>query len=193
MTTNTIQELLALIEKPSRYLGSEINAVKKDLHGVKLRFALAFPDLYEIGTSHFGLQILYHILNRRPEIAAERVFAPATDLEERLRQSRTPLFSLESHTPLNRFDIIGFSLLYELNYTRTFSPSSSFPGSRRSPAIAIRLIPWSLPAARAPATLSRWRIFSTQSWWATAKGWSSSYPALGSNGRKADRATAHCF
>ena len=117
MTTNTIQELLALIEKPSRYLGSEINAVKKDLHGVKLRFALAFPDLYEIGTSHFGLQILYHILNRRPEIAAERVFAPATDLEERLRQSRTPLFSLESHTPLNRFDIIGFSLLYELNYT----------------------------------------------------------------------------
>jgi hypothetical protein len=117
MSTNTIQELLALIEKPSRYLGSEINAVKKDPQGVKLRFALAFPDLYEIGTSHFGLQILYHILNRRPEIAAERVFAPATDLENRLRQGRTPLFSLESQTPLNRFDIIGFSLLYELNYT----------------------------------------------------------------------------
>ena len=117
MSPKTIQELLSLIEKPSRYLGSEINAVKKDPHGVKLRFALAFPDLYEIGTSHFGLQILYHILNRRPEIAAERVFAPATDLEDRLRQDRTPLFSLESHTPLNRFDIIGFSLLYELNYT----------------------------------------------------------------------------
>ncbi|MDO8943284.1 MAG: B12-binding domain-containing radical SAM protein, partial [Desulfobacterales bacterium] len=117
MSTNTIQELLALIEKPSRYLGSEINAVKKDPQGVKLRFALAFPDLYEIGTSHFGLQILYHILNRRPEIAAERVFAPATDLEDRLRQGRIPLFSLESKTPLNRFDIIGFSLLYELNYT----------------------------------------------------------------------------
>ena len=117
MSTNTIQELLALIEKPSRYLGSEINAVKKDPQGVKLRFALAFPDLYEIGTSHFGLQILYHILNRRPEIAAERVFAPATDLEDRLRQGRIPLFSLESQTPLNRFDIIGFSLLYELNYT----------------------------------------------------------------------------
>ena len=71
MSTNTIQELLALIEKPSRYLGSEINAVRKDPSRVKLRMALAFPDLYEIGTSHFGLQILYHILNRRPEIAAD--------------------------------------------------------------------------------------------------------------------------
>ncbi|MBI5578583.1 MAG: TIGR03960 family B12-binding radical SAM protein [Deltaproteobacteria bacterium] len=121
MSTDTIQEILALIEKPSRYLGSEINAVKKDPQRVKLRFALAFPDLYEIGTSHFGLQILYHILNRRPEIAAERVFAPATDLEDRLRQGRMPLFSLESRTPLNRFDIIGFSLLYELNYTNVIT------------------------------------------------------------------------
>ncbi len=121
MSKKTIQELLALIEKPSRYLGSEINAVKKDPRGVKLRFALAFPDLYEIGTSHFGLQILYHILNRQPGIAAERVFAPATDLEERLRQDRTPLFSLESRTPLGRFDIVGFSLLYELNYTHVLT------------------------------------------------------------------------
>jgi len=110
-------EILTGIERPSRYLGSEINTVRKDPSRVKLRFALAFPDLYEIGTSHFGLQILYHILNKQDEIAAERVFAPAPDMESRLRATGEPLFSLETRTPLNRFDIIGFSLLYELNFT----------------------------------------------------------------------------
>jgi len=114
-------DFLTTIEKPSRYLGSEINAVRKDPDRVKLRVALAFPDLYEIGTSHFGLQILYHILNSRPEIAAERVFAPALDMEAHLRQTGGLLFSLESHTPLERFDIVGFSLLYELNYTNVLT------------------------------------------------------------------------
>jgi radical SAM family uncharacterized protein/radical SAM-linked protein len=117
MSITNIQDILALVEKPSRYLGSEINTIKKDLSTVKLRFALVFPDLYEIGTSHFGLQILYHILNSHPDIAAERVFAPGVDMESHLRRSNLPLFSLESHEPLNHFDIIGFSLLYELNYT----------------------------------------------------------------------------
>jgi radical SAM family uncharacterized protein/radical SAM-linked protein len=110
-------KLLTSVEKPSRYLGSEINTVRKDLDRVQLRVVLAFPDLYEIGTSHFGLQILYHLLNRQKDVAAERVFAPALDMEAHLRQTGKPLFSLESHTPLSRFDIIGFSLLYELNYT----------------------------------------------------------------------------
>jgi len=114
-------DFLSMIEKPSRYLGSEINAVQKDLNRVKLRVALAFPDLYEIGTSHFGLQILYHILNSHSEIAAERVFAPALDMEAHLRQTKRPIFSLESHTSLGRFDIIGFSLLYELNYTNVLT------------------------------------------------------------------------
>ncbi len=118
---DNLLDLLAAIEKPSRYLGSEINAVRKDPSRVKLRMALAFPDLYEIGTSHFGLQILYHILNRRPEIAAERVFAPALDMEVHLRKTGGRLFSLESHTPLERFDIVGFSLLYELNYTNVLT------------------------------------------------------------------------
>ncbi len=121
LTNYTLMEksfdFLASIEKPSRYLGSEINAVRKIANETRLRVALAFPDLYEIGTSHFGLQILYHILNSQPDVAAERVFAPAPDMEAYLRHSERPLFSLESHTPLNRFDIIGFSLLYELNYT----------------------------------------------------------------------------
>ncbi|QTA78137.1 Radical SAM domain-containing protein, DUF2344 [Desulfonema limicola] len=112
-----IQDILPLIEMPSRYLGTEINSVRKDHDKILLRFALAFPDLYEIGTSHFGIQILYHILNTHCNIAAERVYAPAADMEEQLRLSGIPISSLESGTSLKNFDIIGFSLLYELNYT----------------------------------------------------------------------------
>jgi len=117
MSIKTIQDVLPLIEQPSRYLGSEINAIKKDPAKVRLRMALAFPDLYEIGTSHFGLQILYTILNKHEDIAAERVFAPALDMDAYLRSSGIPITSLETGTPLKCFDIIGFSLLYELNFT----------------------------------------------------------------------------
>ncbi|MCP4348301.1 MAG: TIGR03960 family B12-binding radical SAM protein [Desulfobacterales bacterium] len=113
----TIQEILPLIEQPSRYLGSETNTVKKDRALVKLSFALVFPDMYEIGTSHFGLQILYNILNSHKDIAAERIFSPGTDMEAYLRSSHIPIASLESRQPLGKFDIIGFSLLYELNFT----------------------------------------------------------------------------
>ncbi len=121
MTNQILDDLLPFVEKPSRYLGSEINSIKKDLACAKLRIALAFPDLYEIGTSHFGMQILYHILNSHADIAAERVFAPAGDMEDRLRQTGQPLFSLESHEPVSHFDLIGFSLLYELNYTNVLT------------------------------------------------------------------------
>ena len=121
MSIKSIQDILPLIEQPSQYLGSEINTIKKEHSKIDLFFALAFPDLYEIGTSHFGLQILYHILNSHPKIAAERVFAPAPDMEEYLRSSGLSIASLESKKPLNEFDIIGFSLLYELNYTNILS------------------------------------------------------------------------
>lgn len=117
MTEPSIQDILAGIEQPSRYLGIETNAVHKDHSRVDLHAVLAFPDLYDIGTSHFGIQILYHILNQRPDTVAERVFAPGVDMEARLRTLGRPLTSLESGVPLRNFDIIGFSLLYELNYT----------------------------------------------------------------------------
>ena len=117
MSIKTIQDILPLVEQPSRYLGTEINAIKKDHNTLQLRIALAFPDMYEIGTSHFGLQILYHILNRHKDIAAERVFAPGLDMAAYLKSADVPIVSLESQQPLNHFDIIGFSLLYELNYT----------------------------------------------------------------------------
>lgn len=117
MSATSIQDLLPLIQMPSRYLGSEGNRVKKAWSETRLHVALAFPDLYEIATSHFGIQILYGILNAQADILAERVFAPAPDMEALLRENRIQLCSLESETPLKKFDIVGFSLLYELNYT----------------------------------------------------------------------------
>ncbi|MBL7194840.1 MAG: TIGR03960 family B12-binding radical SAM protein [Desulfobacterales bacterium] len=121
MSIKNFQDILPLVERPSRYLGTEINSIKKDPDKVKLKVALAFPDLYEIGISHFGLQILYDILNKHKEIVAERVYAPDLDMESYLRSSHMPLVSMESHNPLKSFDIIGFSLLYELNYTNVLT------------------------------------------------------------------------
>ena len=109
------------VEKPSRYLGTEFNAIVKEPAKGQAHIALAFPDLYEIGTSHFGLQILYHLLNQQKHIYAERVYAPALDMEHQLRKNNAPLASLETGTALNQFDIIGFSLLYELNYTNVLN------------------------------------------------------------------------
>ena len=117
MPRQSLEGMLPLVQHPSHYLGTECNAQRKDPQTVKLRVALAFPDLYEVGMSHLGIQILYHILNSRNGIAAERAFAPGRDLEARMRANGGGLCSLETHTPLAGFDIIGFSLLYELNFT----------------------------------------------------------------------------
>lgn len=105
------------VEKPVRYLGNEVNAIHKELDQVKLRVALVFPDVYEMGESHVGLKILYKILNDQPDIWAERVYAPWPDMEAALIRHQIPLFSLESHTPLHEFDLIGITLPYELVYT----------------------------------------------------------------------------
>jgi radical SAM family uncharacterized protein/radical SAM-linked protein len=110
-------ELFLAVEKPSRYTGGEVNAVRKDPGNCRLSFALAFPDTYEVGMSHLGLQILYAVLNGLPEVACERCYAPWPDMEEELRRRRLPLCSLESQRPLAAFDIVGFSLQYELSYT----------------------------------------------------------------------------
>ncbi|PWB45834.1 MAG: B12-binding domain-containing radical SAM protein [Candidatus Methylomirabilota bacterium] len=112
-----VDEILPKVSKPSRYIGMEWNAVTKDPATASVRIALAFPDTYEIGMSHLGLKILYQILNRRPEFMAERVYAPWTDAEALLRQHRIPLCSLESGYSLADFDLIGFTLQYELSYT----------------------------------------------------------------------------
>lgn len=121
MSISRVQDILYAVQKPSRYLGLEINSIHKPAGQARLSVALAFPDLYEIGSSHFGIQILYHILNSHPEICAERVFAPAREMEDLLRLNHMPLFCLESQRAVSRFDIIGFSLLYELNYTNVLN------------------------------------------------------------------------
>ncbi len=110
-------QIIPLVTKPGRYLGNEMNVIKKDWSTIDVSFALVFPDLYELGMSYIGFEILYHILNKQKNIAAERVFAPDHDLEELLRNREIPLFSLESKNPLNHFDIVGFTLQYELHYT----------------------------------------------------------------------------
>ena len=111
------REVLPLVARPGRYTGGERNLPSKDPAEVRLRFLLAFPDVYEIGMSHLGIRMLGDILNRRPDVSAERVFAPWVDMEERMREAGVPLFSLESRTPAAEFDVIGFTLQYELHYT----------------------------------------------------------------------------
>ncbi len=115
------EDILLAVEKPSRYTGGEVNAVKKDRRTCELSVALAFPDTYEVGMSHLGIQILYAILNQHPRIMAERFYAPWPDMERQMRRHSLPLASLESHTSLNRFDIVGFSLQYELSYTNVLN------------------------------------------------------------------------
>ncbi|MEK6532232.1 MAG: TIGR03960 family B12-binding radical SAM protein [Deltaproteobacteria bacterium] len=116
-----IKDYLSLVRKPSRYIGGEINSVKKDLSRTALKFGLGFPDAYELGMSHLGLQVLYQTLNSREAIACERVFAPWPDMERLLRDKGERLKTLESGIPLNCLDIMGFSLQYELSYTNVLN------------------------------------------------------------------------
>ena len=115
------QEMLQAVEKPARYTGGEWNAQPKDSAAVLCRIALAMADVYEVGMSNLGLKILYEILNRRDDIAAERVYAPWLDMEEEMRRRGIPLFSLETFREVSSFDILGFSLQYELLITNTLN------------------------------------------------------------------------
>ncbi|MDR3589312.1 MAG: TIGR03960 family B12-binding radical SAM protein [Negativicutes bacterium] len=109
--------ILSRVAKPARYTGDEWNSIKKDHAKVDVTFALAFPDVYEVGMSHLGLKILYHVLNSRPDTAAERVYAPWVDMEDEMREKGIPLGGMESFRPLSEFDIVGFTLQYELSYS----------------------------------------------------------------------------
>ena len=111
------EKVLNLVQKPARYCGGELNSVVKNKNDVSVRFAFCFPDLYEVGMSHLGMKILYSLLNKDPEVWCERVFAPDMDMEKILRENRYPLFALESRDSVGDFDMIGFTLQYELSYT----------------------------------------------------------------------------
>jgi radical SAM family uncharacterized protein/radical SAM-linked protein len=112
-----LDPILPTVEKPGRYVGLERNVIRKDLPASAVTVALAFPDTYEIGMSHTGLKILYEIVNRRSDFACERTYAPWVDLERRMRDEHIPLFTVESFAPVADFDVVGFSLQSELNYS----------------------------------------------------------------------------
>lgn len=121
MTERIEREFLPFVRKPGRYIGGEINQIRKDLAQYELTVALCFPDVYEVGMSHTGLAIIYDCLNRMESVAAERVFAPWLDAEQVLRDKSIPLFSLESKESLNSFDVVGFSVTNELCYTNVLN------------------------------------------------------------------------
>ena len=120
-TMTNVDHILPRVTRPARYTGGEWNSITKDWDAIDVRMVLAYPDLYEIGMSNLGLAILYDLVNREPNMLAERVYAPWVDMEAEMRNSATPLFSLESRRPLKDFDIIGFSLGYELTYTNVLN------------------------------------------------------------------------
>lgn len=109
------------VMKPARYTGNELNAVKKEHEKVDFTIALALPDVYEVGMSNLGLKILYQVLNNRTDIAAERVYSPWVDMEEKMRENNIPLYSLETFTPIRNFDVVGFSLQYEMSYSNVLN------------------------------------------------------------------------
>ena len=121
MLYDRLDKILPNIQKPGRYVGGEYNSVVKDKNKVDIRYAFCFPDTYEIGMSHLGMKILYSLVNAREDAWCERVFAPWIDMEEEMRKNNIPLYGLESLEPIKDFDIIGFTLQYELSYTNVLN------------------------------------------------------------------------
>jgi radical SAM superfamily enzyme YgiQ (UPF0313 family) len=119
--TNKLERILPTVQKPGRYIGGELNQVVKDWEAIPTHVALAFPDIYDLGMPNLGLTILYDLLNQRPDVLAERVYSPWFDMENAMRSSGLPLYSLESKHPLAAFDIVGISLPYETLYTNTLN------------------------------------------------------------------------
>lgn len=112
-----LDKILNKVEKPARYIGMEQNSVIKDLEQVKVKFAFCFPDIYDVGMSHLGLHILYSLINKEEDFVCERVFSPWVDMEEEMRKENIPLYTLESKEEVKNFDILGFTLQYEMSYT----------------------------------------------------------------------------
>lgn len=121
MIKKEVEKILQYVQKPARYVGGELNSVVKEADKVALRYAFCFPDTYEIGMSHLGMKILYGLVNEREDAWCERVFAPELDMEEQMRRHHVPLFALESGDAIRDFDMIGFTLQYELCYTNVLN------------------------------------------------------------------------
>src|SRR2546423_4458413 len=118
---DAVLRILPRVQTPAQYLGGELNSIVKDHRHIRGKLCLAFPDAYTLGMSHHGLQVLYTIMNNDPQWACERAFTPWIDFEGELRRNHLPLYSLETFTPLREFDIVGFSLQYEVCYTNVLT------------------------------------------------------------------------
>ena len=121
MENSPLEQLFLSVQKPGRYSGGEMGSVYKDKSKVDVRFAFCFPDTYEIGMSHLGMKILYHLLNEREDTWCERVFAPWPDMEEKMRERGEPLFSIETKSAVRDFDFVGFTLMYEMCYSNVIN------------------------------------------------------------------------
>ena len=121
MIPEKAEKVLLKVQKPGRYVGGELNSVMKDKEKVDLRYAFCFPDTYEIGMSHLGMKILYSVVNEREDAWCERVFAPWVDMEQQMRDNDIPLYALESGDPVKDFDMVGFTLQYELSYSNVLN------------------------------------------------------------------------
>mgnify|MGYP000251330671 CR=1 FL=1 len=153
-------EILLKIEKPARYIGNEVNSVMKNKDEVDIRFAMCFPDVYEIGMSHLGIQILYDMFNQREDTWCERVYSPWPDLDKVMREKKIPLFALESQDPIRNFDFLGITIQYEMCYTNILQILDLSGMPLRA---ADRDESWPLVMGGGPAliTRSRWQSFLT--------------------------------
>src|SRR5580704_13960019 len=151
-----ILRLLHKVQAPAQYIGGELNSVIKDHRQVRGKLCLAFPDLYTLGMSHHGLQVLYTLMNHNPQWACERVFTPWVDFEALLREHGLPLYSLETFTPLSDFDLIGFSLQYEICYTNvlTMLDLGGIPLHAKDRTLAHPLVIAGGPGAQNPELLA---------------------------------------
>src|SRR5438128_5292753 len=153
---DAVMRLLPRVQSPAQYLGGELNSVVKDHRQVRGKLCLAFPDAYTLGTSHHGLQVLYTIMNDDPQWACERAFAPWLDFEGQLRGAGLPLYGLETYTPLKDFDLVGFSLQYEVCYTNllTMLDLGGIPLHSRDRTLRDPLVICGGPGAQNPEVLA---------------------------------------
>lgn len=156
-------DILLKIEKPARYIGGEINSVMKDPDKVDIRFAMCFPDVYEIGMSHLGIQILYDLFNRREDIWSERVYSPWLDLDQVMRKEKIPLFALESQDPIRDFDFLGITIQYEMCYTNILQilDLSGIPLRASERGEDVPIVIGGGPCAYNPEPLAPFSTFST--------------------------------
>ncbi|HZZ76935.1 MAG TPA: B12-binding domain-containing radical SAM protein, partial [Gemmataceae bacterium] len=151
-----VLKILPRVQTPAQYLGGELNSVVKDHTRVRGKLCLAFPDAYTLGMSHHGLQVLYTIMNNDPQWACERAFTPWIDFEAELRRHQLPLYSLETFTPLREFDVVGFSLQYEVCYTNvlTMLDLGGIPLHAKDRTLAHPLVIAGGPGAQNPELLA---------------------------------------